>query len=199
VAGFMTEYSSLKFALFMLAEYIHMVVASAVVTTLFLGGWRAPWPVSVWDGANQGWWPLLWFVAKVVLLMFVFIWIRATLPRLRYDQFMRLGWKLLIPFALGWVVVLGGMRVTQVADLTRSEQLWLGGAVAAVLLLAVLFWPQRRPEPRPTLPEQVAARPPGSFPLPPLDLQVPPTPQARRAVAGKRAATDVEAGGEQHG
>jgi len=202
VAGFMTEYSSLKFALFMLAEYIHMVVASAVVTTLFLGGWRAPWPVSVWDGANQGWWPLLWFVAKVVVLMFVFIWIRATLPRLRYDQFMRLGWKLLIPFALGWVLVLGGMRVTQVADLTRAEQLWLGGAVAVVLLAAVLFWPQRRRPARPSLPEQVAARPPGSFPLPPLDLQVPPTPQARRAVAGKREAIgpiDADPGGEPRG
>lgn len=188
VAGFMTEYSSLRFALFMLAEYVHMVVASAVVTTLFLGGWRAPWPISVWDGANQGWWPLLWFLAKVALVIFVFVWLRATLPRLRYDQFMRLGWKLLIPFALGWVLVLGGMRVAQVADLTRAEQLWLGGAVAAVVLLAVLFWPARRAPRRASLAEQVAARPPGSFPLPPLDLQVPPSPQARRAVAAKRAA-----------
>jgi NADH-quinone oxidoreductase subunit H len=199
VAGFMTEYSSLKFALFMLAEYIHVVVASAVVTTLFLGGWRAPWPISVWESANQGWWPLLWFVGKVSLLVFVFVWMRATLPRLRYDQFMRLGWKLLIPFALGWVVVLGGMRVAQVADLTRSEQLWLGGGIAAVLLVAVLFWPARRDRRRPSVAEQVAARPPGSFPLPPLDLQVPPSPQARRAVAAKQAA-DVEAeGGERHG
>ncbi|MPZ25777.1 MAG: NADH-quinone oxidoreductase subunit NuoH [Micromonosporaceae bacterium] len=188
VAGFMTEYSSLKFALFMLSEYIHMVVASAVITTLFLAGWRAPWPVSVWDGANQGWWPLLWFMGKVVLVMFVFVWLRATLPRLRYDQFMRLGWKVLIPLALGWVLVLGGTRVAQVSDLSRSEQLWLGGAVAAVLLLAVLFWPARRQPSRPSPAEQVAARPPGSFPLPPLDLQVPPSPQARRAVAAKRTA-----------
>ncbi|MGH3680344.1 MAG: NADH-quinone oxidoreductase subunit NuoH [Natronosporangium sp.] len=199
VAGFMTEYSSLKFALFMLSEYIHMVVASAVITTLFLAGWRAPWPVSVWDGANQGWWPLLWFMAKVVLVMFVFVWLRATLPRLRYDQFMRLGWKLLIPLALGWVVVLGGTRVAQVADLSRSEQLWLGGAVAAVLLLAVLFWPARRQPRRPSLAQQVSARPPGSFPLPPLDLQVPPSPQARRAVAAKRDAGADPEGGEQHG
>jgi NADH-quinone oxidoreductase subunit H len=169
------------------------------VTTLFLGGWRAPWPISVWESANQGWWPLLWFVGKVSLLVFVFVWMRATLPRLRYDQFMRLGWKLLIPFALGWVVVLGGMRVAQVADLTRSEQLWLGGGIAAVLLVAVLFWPARRDRRRPSVAEQVAARPPGSFPLPPLDLQVPPSPQARRAVAAKQAA-DVEAeGGERHG
>jgi NADH-quinone oxidoreductase subunit H len=203
VAGFMTEYSSLKFALFMLSEYIHMVVASAVVTTLFLGGWRAPWPVSVWDGANQGWWPLLWFLAKVVLIIFLFVWMRATLPRLRYDQFMRLGWRVLIPFALGWVLVLGGTRVAQGADLTRSQQLWLAGSVAAVLLLAVLFWPPRRAPARPSLAEQVAARPPGSFPLPPLDLQVPPSPQARRAVAAKREATAGgpagPEGGEQRG
>jgi NADH-quinone oxidoreductase subunit H len=199
VAGFMTEYSSLKFALFMLAEYIHMVVASAVVTTLFLGGWRAPWPISVWDGANQGWWPLLWFMGKVGLLIFVFVWLRATLPRLRYDQFMRLGWRVLIPFALGWVLVLGGVRVTQLAGVTRAQQLWVGGVTVAVVLLAALFWPQRRPERRPSPAERLAARPPGSFPLPPLDLQVPPTPQVRRAVAGKREATDVEVGGDRRG
>jgi NADH-quinone oxidoreductase subunit H len=109
----------------------------------------------------------------------------------------------LIPFALGWVLVLGGTRVAQGADLTRSQQLWLAGSVAAVLLLAVLFWPPRRAPARPSLAEQVAARPPGSFPLPPLDLQVPPSPQARRAVAAKREATAGgpagPEGGEQRG
>jgi NADH-quinone oxidoreductase subunit H len=197
VAGFMTEYSSLKFALFMLAEYIHMVVASAVMATLFLGGWRAPWPITaVWEGANQGWWPLLWFIAKVVLLMFVFVWMRATVPRLRYDQFMRLGWRVLIPLALAWVVVLGGMRVTQTADLTRTQQLWIGGAAAVVVLLALLFWPQRRARPRPSLEEQIASRPEGSFPVPPLDLQVPLTPRARREVAQRAEAEVVGAGPE---
>ncbi len=98
VGGFNTEYSSIKFALFMLAEYVNMVTVSAVSTTLFLGGWRAPWPISTfWEGANHGWWPLLWFVIKVQLLLFFFIWLRGTLPRVRYDQLMKLGWKVLIP------------------------------------------------------------------------------------------------------
>ena len=90
VGGFHTEYSSLKFALFFLAEYVNMVTVSALATTLFLGGWRAPWPISLWDGANAGWWPLLWFLVKVVLFIFFFIWLRGTLPRMRYDQFMAL-------------------------------------------------------------------------------------------------------------
>src|SRR2546421_2393370 len=98
VGGFNTEYSSIKFAMFMLAEYVNMVAVSAIATTLFLGGWRAPWPISTfWEGANHGWWPLLWFVIKVQLLLFFFIWLRGTLPRVRYDQLMRLGWKVLIP------------------------------------------------------------------------------------------------------
>ena len=195
VAGFMTEYSSLKFALFMLAEYIHMVVASAVVVTLFFGGWRAPWPVTqFWAGANDGWWPLLWFMAKVVIALFVFVWLRGTLPRLRYDQFMKLGWKLLIPLALAWVVVLGGVRVSQTSDLSTGQRLAVGAGIALVLLLAVLFWPQKRKPAPPDLATQLANRPPGSFPVPPLDLQVPPTPRARREVAGKREA-GVETGG----
>ena len=106
VGGFHTEYSSLKFALFFLAEYINMVTVSALATTLFLGGWRAP----VADlacrrrRANEGWWPLLWFFGKLLLFIFVFIWLRGTLPRLRYDQFMGLGWKVLIPVSLAWIV-----------------------------------------------------------------------------------------------
>ncbi|MGN6607317.1 MAG: NADH-quinone oxidoreductase subunit NuoH, partial [Jatrophihabitans sp.] len=85
VGGFHTEYSSMKFALFFLAEYINMVTVSALATTLFLGGWRAPVPISLWHDANSGWWPFLWFTVKVIIILFVFVWLRGTLPRLRYD------------------------------------------------------------------------------------------------------------------
>ena len=109
VSGYMTEYSSMKFAWFFLAEYINMLNVSAVATTLFLGGWRAPWPISaINDGMfNEGWWPVLWFLAKLWALMFVFVWIRGSVLRFRYDQFMKIGWKVLIPAALIWVVAVG--------------------------------------------------------------------------------------------
>src|SRR5512139_3443672 len=110
VGGFHTEYSSLKFALFFLAEYVNMVTVSALATTLFLGGWRAPWPLSLWDSANQDYWPFLWFIAKVMLFVFVFIWLRGSLPRLRYDQFMKFGWTRLIPISLVWIVAVATVR-----------------------------------------------------------------------------------------
>src|SRR5690625_2609348 len=98
VSGFMTEYSAMKFAMFFLAEYINMINVSAIATTLFLGGWRAPWPLStINDGMfNTGYWPVLWFVAKMWLFLFLFIWVRGTLPPMRYDQFMKVGWKVLM-------------------------------------------------------------------------------------------------------
>jgi NADH-quinone oxidoreductase subunit H len=190
VAGYMTEYSSLKFALFMLAEYINMVTVSAVATTLFLGGWRAPWPITeFWAGANSGWWPLIWFFGKVIALVFVFVWLRGTLPRLRYDQFMRLGWKVLLPINLVWILALAGIKTLQGSDL-RGRDRWLitAGAVGSVLLIALL-WPARKERPTPDLEEEVAARPTGSFPLPPMDLQVPASPRMKRAIAEKRPAS----------
>ncbi|WP_091090743.1 NADH-quinone oxidoreductase subunit NuoH [Micromonospora nigra] len=186
VAGFMTEYSSLKFALIMLSEYVAMVTMSAFTVTLFLGGWRAPWPITFWEGANSGWWPMLWFFGKVVLLVFVFVWLRGTLPRLRYDQFMRLGWKVLIPVNLVWIVVLAGFLKTQGWE--RADRLVVYGIIAGVVLLATLFWPSRKPQPQAPLQEQVDNRPSGSFPLPPMDLQVPPSPRTRRVVAEREPA-----------
>jgi NADH-quinone oxidoreductase subunit H len=139
VGGFHTEYSSLKFALFFLAEYINMVTVSALATTLFLGGWRAPWPLSIWDGANDGYWPVLWFLAKISLFLFLFIWLRGTLPRMRYDQFMKLGWKVLIPAVLVWTVAVAGIRAMTIdGDLDRSYI--IGAAiVVAVVILALSF------------------------------------------------------------
>ncbi|WP_433530920.1 NADH-quinone oxidoreductase subunit NuoH [Micromonospora sp. CA-263727] len=191
VAGFMTEYSSLKFALIMLSEYVAMVTMSAFTVTLFLGGWYAPWPISMWSGANSGWWPLLWFFAKVILLVFVFVWLRGTLPRLRYDQFMRLGWKVLIPVSLVWIVFLAGWLKVQ--DWERNDRLVAFAIVGGLGLIAAVFWPSRKPQPQPTLTEQVENRPQGSFPLPPLDLQVPPSPRTRRMVA-EREPANVPAG-----
>ncbi|MGW5670273.1 NADH-quinone oxidoreductase subunit NuoH [Micromonospora sp. NPDC003776] len=190
VAGFMTEYSSLKFALFMLSEYVSMVTMSAVTTTLFLGGWRAPAPITTfWAGANSGWWPMLWFFGKVLILVFVFVWLRGTLPRLRYDQFMRFGWKVLLPINLVWILVLAGLR--SIEDWQTNDRLLATGIGAGVLLLATLFWPSRKKEPKPALQEQVNSRPHGSFPLPPMDLQVPPSPRTRRVVAEREPANVV--------
>ncbi|MEV6005599.1 NADH-quinone oxidoreductase subunit NuoH [Streptomyces sp. NPDC051976] len=140
VGGFNTEYSSIKFALFMLAEYVNMVTVSAVATTLFLGGWRAPWPISTfWEGANHGWWPMLWFVIKVQLLLFFFIWLRGTLPRVRYDQFMKLGWKVLIPVSMVWLMLVAAVRAMRNENYDFSDiVLYIGGGVIVLLLLGVV-------------------------------------------------------------
>ena len=89
-----------------------MVTVAALATTLFLGGWRAPWPISaINDGMfNEDYWPFLWFIAKVMIFIFIFIWLRGTLPRMRYDQFMKLGWKVLIPVSLAWIVLAAVIR-----------------------------------------------------------------------------------------
>jgi NADH-quinone oxidoreductase subunit H len=77
---------------------------------MFFGGWHAPWPLNMWPAANTGWWPLIWFTAKVWTFLFIYFWLRASLPRLRYDQFMALGWKLLIPASLVWVIIAAVIR-----------------------------------------------------------------------------------------
>jgi NADH-quinone oxidoreductase subunit H len=196
VAGYMTEYSSIKFLLYMLSEYVAMVAMSALMVTMFLGGWRAPWPITaLWSGANDGWWPLLWFIIKIVIMLFVFVWVRGTLPRLRYDQFMRLGWRVLLPVSLVWILFLAGLRVVQGGEVSgRVRWLVIGGAVLVVLLISML-WPSRpREAGGPGAAELALRRPTGSFPLPPMDLQVPPTPAARRGVAARTPA-NVAPGG----
>ena len=140
VGGFHTEYSSLKFALFFLAEYINMATVSALATTLFLGGWRAPWPLSLWEGANLGYWPVLWFLAKMIGFIFVFIWLRGTLPRLRYDQFMRFGWKRLIPIALAWIVAVSVIRSISLEGGLNRTYLLVAIGVVAVMFLVLFFF-----------------------------------------------------------
>jgi NADH-quinone oxidoreductase subunit H len=134
VGGFNTEYSSIRFGLFYLAEFMGTITMSAVIVTLFLGG---PQPIAFGDttldipgvpGAIEG---TIWFLLKVLLFLYVYVWLRATLPRLRYDQLMDLGWKLLIPIALGWFLLLAAIRVGRDND-------WNTWAVVGVSLAALI-------------------------------------------------------------
>ncbi|SRR6266571_1895742 len=138
VAGYHTEYSGIKFAMFYLAEYLHMVTVSAVAVTLFLGGPRGPHPSFVpWL------WPVLWFAVKLFAMIFVYIWVRATLPRFRYDRLMNFGWKVLIPFGLFWVLFTG--TVVVLPDLYGRKAFFTGAAiVVGIGALISLFWPARR-------------------------------------------------------
>jgi NADH-quinone oxidoreductase subunit H len=120
VAGFHVEYSGVAFAVFFLAEYMNMILVAALCAVMFLGGWYAPWPGL--NGATIGGFAPLgdgfgWLVAKMAFILFVFLWIRATFPRYRYDQIMRLGWKVFIPVTLVWIAFLGAMMQTRYAYL----------------------------------------------------------------------------------
>ncbi|TAJ22520.1 MAG: NADH-quinone oxidoreductase subunit NuoH [Nitrospirae bacterium] len=105
VAGFFTEYSGMRFAFFFLAEYANMILVSCIAAALFLGGWNAPYPGTLLP-ENLAWVEgVVWFAVKVYFFLFLFFWLRATLPRLRYDQLMRFGWKVMLPIALGNILV----------------------------------------------------------------------------------------------
>ncbi|MBO2451444.1 NADH-quinone oxidoreductase subunit NuoH [Actinomadura barringtoniae] len=177
VGGFHTEYSSLKFAMFFLAEYINLATLSALCTTLFLGGWRAPAPIStVWAGANEGWWPILWFVIKLVLFIFFFIWLRGTLPRVRYDQLMKLGWKVLMPFSLGWIILVAAIRAMRNEGYDTTQLTVYSIIVIAVLFAITLVWELMRggDKEKQIVPDLGAgeAAPDaaaGGFPVPPMD------------------------------
>ncbi|MCW2797844.1 NADH-quinone oxidoreductase subunit NuoH [Nocardioides sp.] len=165
VGGFHTEYSSLKFALFFLAEYINMATVSALATTLFLGGWHAPfWIDHVWAGANQGYVPVIWFFGKVLTFIFFFIWLRGSLPRLRYDQFMAFGWKRLIPLALGWIVAVGTIRAISLDGGLDRQYLLIGIGILAVLFLVLFFIGEN--ESAEDEDEALPASTPGGFPVP---------------------------------
>jgi NADH-quinone oxidoreductase subunit H len=166
VAGFLTEYSSMKYAMFFLAEYINMATVSALATTLFLGGWYAPWPISLWDGANSGYWPVLWFIGKLMAFIFLYIWLRGTLPRLRYDQFMRFGWKALIPISLGWIILVATVRaVGREVELQRNYLLIAAGVIALIAVVS-LFLPAKEDEAA-VEPEAEFDAFAGGYPVPP--------------------------------
>ncbi len=168
VGGFHTEYSSLKFAMFMLAEYVNMTTVSALATTLFLGGWHAPWPISLIDGANTGWWPLIWFVAKVWTFLFVFMWLRATLPRLRYDQFMALGWKLLIPVSLVWIMIVAVLHSIGHSGIIENL---IAAAALLIVVVAIRRITRKRREAQTSLTTPEFDPMAGGFPVPPLPGQ----------------------------
>ncbi|RJQ77270.1 NADH-quinone oxidoreductase subunit NuoH [Pseudonocardiaceae bacterium YIM PH 21723] len=184
VGGFHTEYSSLKFALFFLAEYINMVTVSGLATTMFFGGWYAPWRFlpfglgEVWAGADTGWWPLLWFTLKTLGFLFLFIWLRGTLPRFRYDQFMKLGWKVLVPVSLVWILGVTAVRVMQREELSTTFKL-VAVLIGVTVIVLISFLIPDRPERDTTI-----VRTAGSdYPLPPPDLRVPAAPKRRLAAA----------------
>jgi NADH-quinone oxidoreductase subunit H len=183
VGGFHTEYSSIKFALFFLAEYVNMVTVSALATTLFLGGWRAPWPLSLWQGANTGWYPIIWFVAKVLVVLFVFVWLRGTLPRLRYDQFMKFGWKVLIPANLVWIMLVAIIReinLRAAGSAKTRDYIILFAAVLVLAIIATTFIPKKS-EPVHYDPEERSPF------LPILDGPIPGAPRARPVAAAMSA------------
>lgn len=168
VGGFHTEYSSLKFALFFLAEYINMATVSALATTLFLGGWHAPfWIDHLYAGFNEGYWPVLWFFGKVLAFIFVFIWLRGSLPRLRYDQFMAFGWKRLIPLALLWIIAVATVRAVSLEGGIDRNYLLIAIGVLVVIFLGLFFVSEDDDE------EEAATAPAaaptaGGFPVPPM-------------------------------
>jgi NADH-quinone oxidoreductase subunit H len=171
VGGFHTEYSSLKFALFFLAEYINMVTVSALATTLFLGGWRAPFGIAqLWEGANEGYWPVLWFFGKTLFFIFIFVWLRGTLPRMRYDQFMSFGWKILIPISLAWIVAVTFIRKLKAEDMLDQDVLVPLAIVVGVLALLTFFIPEKKSPAGASEPEEFDAFA-GGYPVPPMPGQ----------------------------
>ena len=128
VGGFNTEYSSIRFGLFFLAEFMNTVTMSGIIVTLFWGGPQGLFDIPVIPGAIEG---TIWFIAKVLLFLYVYVWFRATLPRFRYDQLMDLGWKILIPMSLGWFMLMAALRLGR-------DQDWNQAVVAIVSAIVLI-------------------------------------------------------------
>lgn len=137
VGGFNTEYSGIRFALFFLSEFMNVVTMSAVMVTLFLGGPQGLFDIPIIPGTIEG---TLWFFVKLLGFLYLYVWLRATLPRLRYDQLMDLGWKVLIPISLGWFLLLAALRQFSpngdAADSVRAVLISFAVAAVAVTIFA---------------------------------------------------------------
>jgi len=165
VGGFHTEYSSLKFALFFLAEYVNIIAVSALATTLFLGGYHALPGLGFTEQWLGGWFTLIWFFAKVNFFFFIFMWLRGSLPRLRYDQFMKFGWKVLIPVSLIWILIVASLRVLQQEGAPRSAILAFAAGVVIIVMAISSLVERNKEKVRSTdLPEGEAP----NFPVPSL-------------------------------
>ncbi|RCK69684.1 NADH-quinone oxidoreductase subunit NuoH [Desertihabitans brevis] len=173
VGGFHTEYSGMRFAMFFLAEYINMATVSAIAVTLFLGGWHAPWPLNQVPGIDAGYLGAVWFLAKVILLVFVFVWLRGTLPRFRYDQFMKLGWSWLIPLSLVWIVGIATVRMGREEGWFTSPAVLVGAGAVVLVALGLALFGGREAEPE--TPAATTFDPyAGGYPVPPQgDQQLP--------------------------
>ena len=185
VSGYITEYSGFPYGMYFLAEYINMATLSAVCTTLFLGGYRAPWPLNYFGVIDSGWWGLLWFFLKTQLVIFFFVWVRAAIPRFRYDHFMDLGWKVLIPVSLGWVLLVAAWRTVINQGWGRNPVFLV---VVGVILVALIVWAfmggktDSTADEAPDEPFDAFA---GGYPVPPLPHQV------QAPLAGAATATTV--------
>lgn len=148
VGGYSTDYSGFRFALFYLGEYMNMGTLSTVCATLFFGGFHAPWPFNNTPLEN-GWVGILWFIMKVVGFLFFFIWVRGTVPRYRYDQLMRIGWKTLLPLSLAWLMVqsiyLKARQLSDPGSWLRDDAALLGLVILFAVFAAIYLWVQRRP------------------------------------------------------
>jgi NADH-quinone oxidoreductase subunit H len=161
-----------------------MLNVSAVATTLFFGGWRAPWPISaINDGMfNTGWWPVLWFLAKLWFFMFLFVWIRGTLLRFRYDQFMKFGWKILIPAALVWILFKSVQQGFFEFGHIERKTVFVVAGIALVLAALSFLIPERKPPAEREAPPKPFDAFAGGYPVPPLPGEtLPPSPRRLRA------------------
>ncbi|MGL4831962.1 MAG: NADH-quinone oxidoreductase subunit H, partial [Propionibacteriaceae bacterium] len=171
VSGHITEYTGFRYALYYLGEYIALTTQSAMIATLFFGSYLTPWPLNFIEFFNNPWFGPLWFLIKSQIVMFCIIWLRGAVPRLRYDQFMKLGWKVLIPVSLLWVMAVAVVKagVQYGWWQTTAGMIVVGIVIAALLIWA--FWPEKKASPAAAhnAPFDAFA---GGYPVPPMPGQV---------------------------